>query len=89
MLVAADRAILSVFVVELGLRLALWRGGLFRDPWSVFDFVVVGVALILATGPLAMLRALRILRVLRLFFHGVEHATGGRGCSLRSLGSVR
>jgi len=55
-----------VFVVEIGLRLAVWRGRFFRDPWSVFDFVVVGVALLPATGPLAVLRALRVLRVLRL-----------------------
>ena len=65
-LVAADRAILAVFVVEIGLRLAVWRGSFFRDPWSVFDFVVVGVALLPATGPLAVLRSLRVLRVLRL-----------------------
>ena len=63
---AADRTILAVFVVEIGLRLAVWRGSFFRDPWSVFDFVVVGVALLPATGPLAVLRALRVLRVLRL-----------------------
>ena len=65
-LVTADRAILAVFVVEVGLRLAVWRGSFFRDPWNVFDFVVVGAALIPATGPLAVLRALRVLRVLRL-----------------------
>ena len=66
-LAAADRAILAVFVVEIGLRLAVWRGSFFRDPWSVFDFVVVGIALLPATGPLAVLRALRVLRVLIVY----------------------
>jgi len=64
---AADRTILAVFVVEIGLRLAVWRGSFFRDPWSVFDFVVVGIALLPATGPLAVLRALRVLRVLIVY----------------------
>lgn len=61
-----DRAMLAVFVVELLLRLYAHRGAFFRDPWSVFDLLVVGVALVPASGPLAVLRALRVLRVLRL-----------------------
>jgi len=61
-----DRGILAVFVVEIGLKLYARRLGFFREPWNVFDFVVVGIALIPASGPLAVLRALRILRVLRL-----------------------
>jgi voltage-gated sodium channel len=65
-LVAADRAILAIFVAEIALRLAVWRGSFFRNPWSVFDFVVVGMALLPAAGPLAVLRSLRVLRLLRL-----------------------
>lgn len=61
-----DRAILGVFVVEIGLKLFARRLGFFREPWNVFDFVVVGIALIPSSGPLAVLRALRVLRVLRL-----------------------
>src|SRR5690606_8578161 len=38
----------------------------FGDGWNVFDFLVVGIALVPATGPLAVMRALRVLRVLRL-----------------------
>jgi voltage-gated sodium channel len=41
-----------------------WR--FFKDPWCVFDFIVVGIALIPASGPFAVLRSLRVLRVLRL-----------------------
>ncbi len=65
-LVAADRVILAIFVVEIALRIAVHRGAFFRDSWSVFDFVVVGIALLPASGPFAVLRALRVLRVLRL-----------------------
>ena len=63
---ALDSAILAVFVVEIALRIAAHRLAFFRDPWSVFDFLVVGIALLPATGPFAVLRALRVLRVLRL-----------------------
>ena len=66
LLIAIDQAILAVFVLEIGARMAVHRLGFFRDPWSVFDFVVVGIALVPATGELAVLRALRVLRVLRI-----------------------
>jgi voltage-gated sodium channel len=65
-LIAIDRVILAIFVVEIVLRL-LGRGlDFFRDPWSVFDFAVVAVALVPATTSYSALRALRVLRVLRL-----------------------
>ncbi len=66
LLIALDKAVLGVFVVEIGLKLFAFRWRFFRNAWNVFDFVVVSIALIPASGPLAILRALRILRVLRL-----------------------
>jgi voltage-gated sodium channel len=65
-LTALDRLILAVFIIEIALRFAAHGIGLLRDPWAVFDCLVVGVALIPASGPFAVLRALRVLRVLRL-----------------------
>ena len=61
-----DRAILVIFVIEIALRLAIHRMAFFRDPWSIFDFVVVAIALTPSTGSLSVLRALRVLRVLRI-----------------------
>lgn len=65
-LLTIDRAILTAFVIEIALRLIVHGWRFFRDPWSVFDFVVVGIALVPASNGLSVLRALRILRVLRL-----------------------
>jgi voltage-gated sodium channel len=65
-LVAIDKVILGVFVVEILLRIIAHRLRFFRDPWSIFDFAVVGIALVPASGPFAVLRALRVLRVLRI-----------------------
>jgi voltage-gated sodium channel len=61
-----DRLVLAVFVIELLTRLFVYRGRFFRDPWRVFDFVIVGMAALPASGSFAVLRALRVLRVLRL-----------------------
>jgi voltage-gated sodium channel len=61
-----DKAILAVFVLEIAARIYVHRLSFFKDPWSVFDFVVVAIALLPATGPFAVLRALRVLRVLRV-----------------------
>ena len=61
-----DRTVLGVFVVELLSRVFVYRSRFFHDPWRVFDFVVVGIALLPASGALSVLRALRVLRVLRL-----------------------
>jgi voltage-gated sodium channel len=66
LILSIDRAILMVFVVELSLRIFVYRLAFFRDPWSLFDFAVVAVALVPASGPFAVLRALRVLRVLRM-----------------------
>lgn len=61
-----DRICLSIFVIELLLAIISMGGRFFRDPWRLFDFVVVGIALLPAHGAFSVLRSLRILRVLRL-----------------------
>ena len=63
---AIDTVVLAVFVVELVARLVVYRLAFFRDPWNVFDFIVVGLALAPATETFSVLRALRVLRLLRL-----------------------
>jgi voltage-gated sodium channel len=65
-LLAANAAILGVFIVEISLKLIAFGPRFFRSGWNVFDFLVVGVALVPTSGPLEILRALRVLRVLRL-----------------------
>ncbi len=36
-----DHIMLGIFVIELAARIAVHRLAFFRDPWSVFDFIVV------------------------------------------------
>ncbi|MCS6947604.1 MAG: ion transporter [Steroidobacteraceae bacterium] len=61
-----DAALLGVFVVELLLKMIAHGWRFFRSGWNWFDLIVVGIALLPATGGLSVLRALRVLRVLRL-----------------------
>jgi voltage-gated sodium channel len=63
---AVDKIALSIFVVELLLKLYAYRLSFFRDAWNWFDFVIIGISLVPATGGLSVLRAFRVLRVLRL-----------------------
>src|SRR5690606_35730877 len=90
LLVRVDAAILSVFVVEIALRLVAHGPRVFRDPWAVFDFVVVGIALLPAAGPFSVLRALRVLRVLRLlsFVPSMRRVVGALLAAIPGLGSV-
>lgn len=90
LLAAVDRLILAVFVFELLARLAVYRLSFFRDPWRIFDLVVVGVALIPATGSLSVLRALRILRVLRLIsiVPSLRRVVTGFVTALPGMGSI-
>lgn len=89
-LLALDKAILAVFVVEIAARLYVHRGAFFRDPWSVFDFAVVAIALVPASGPFAVLRALRVLRVLRVLtiVPSMRRVVGGLLAAIPGLGSI-
>lgn len=90
LLVVIDHAILAVFVLELLARAAVYRLRFFRDPWRIFDLVVVAFALVPATGNLSVLRALRILRVLRLIsiVPSLRRVVTGFISALPGMGSI-
>jgi voltage-gated sodium channel len=90
LLLGLDQLILAVFVIELALRIAAHGLRFFRDPWGVFDFLVVAIALLPASGPFAVLRALRVLRVLRLLtiVPNMRRVVGGLLSAIPGLASV-
>lgn len=85
-----DRVTLGIFVVELVIRLAVYRLDFFRDPWRLFDLAVVGVSLVPAAGNLSVLRAFRVLRVLRLigFIPSMRRVVGGLFAAIPGMGSI-
>ncbi|MEL6288271.1 MAG: ion transporter [Pseudomonadota bacterium] len=85
-----DMVILAIFVVEIIARMYAHGAAFFRDPWSIFDFLVVGIALLPATGNLAVLRSLRILRALRLIsaVPSMRRVVSGLLRAIPGMGSV-
>lgn len=61
-----DTVALTIFVIELLLKFFAYRFAFFRNGWNVFDLAIVSVALFPAGEQFSVLRALRILRALRL-----------------------
>ena len=61
-----DNCILSIFVIEILIKLGYRKLSFFKDGWNIFDFIIIGIALAPATGSLSVLRTLRIFRAMRL-----------------------
>ena len=85
-----DEACLSVFVLEILAKLAVRRHRFFLSGWNIFDFVIVGIALVPAAQGLSVLRALRILRVLRVISvaPSLRRVVEGFITALPGMGSV-
>jgi len=61
-----DKFVITVFTIEILLRITTYRFAFFKDPWSLFDFVVVGISLVPSSAGFGILRILRVLRLFRL-----------------------
>lgn len=65
-----DKVVLGIFIVEILMKMGAegrkpWR--FFKDPWNVFDFIIVAVCLVPFLAQYAMvMRMARLLRVFRL-----------------------
>jgi voltage-gated sodium channel len=66
LLTTLDQTIIYVFIVELILRIVAYRLDFFKQPWSIFDFFVIVIALVPAQDAFSALRAARAFRALRL-----------------------
>ncbi len=90
LILALDKIILTLFVVELTIRIYVYGAAFWRDPWSLFDFTVIAIALIPASGPFEVLRALRVLRVLRLLtmVPSMRRVVGALLAAIPGLGSI-
>jgi voltage-gated sodium channel len=85
-----DHIMLVIFVIELTARIAVHRLAFFRDPWSVFDFLVVAIPVVPTTENFSVLRALRVLRVLRLItaLPSLKRVVAGLLAALPGMGSI-
>ena len=90
LILTIDKLILGIFVIEIILRMVHDFRGFWRDPWRIFDFLVVAIAIIPTTGALSALRAFRILRVLRLVsaVPQMRRVVAGLLTALPGMGSI-
>ncbi|WP_300438320.1 ion transporter [uncultured Mameliella sp.] len=90
LIIALDKLCLAVFVVEIAAKLLARGARFFRNGWNVFDFLIVGIALVPGGQGLSVLRALRILRVLRVISVAprLRRVVEGFVTALPGMGSV-
>ncbi len=90
LLTVLDALCLWIFVVEIALKLYAHRLSFFRNGWNVFDFIIVGIALVPASEGFSVLRALRILRVMRVMSAApsLRRVVEGFITALPGMGSV-
>jgi voltage-gated sodium channel len=61
-----NQIVISIFTIEIILRIYVHRISFFKDPWSLFDFFVVAISLVPTSSGFEILRVLRVLRLFRL-----------------------
>ena len=89
-LIVLDKVVLTIFAIEVLVKICVYRTAFLRDPWRIFDLIVVSISLIPASGNLSVLRALRILRILRLIsvVPSLRRVVGGLISALPGMGSI-
>ncbi len=94
LLEVSDDLLLGFFVVELVLRLFAFGPRHFREPWALFDLVVVVVAVLPISDDLSVLRTLRLLRLissvpsLRLVTEAMMAALPGMASIVALMGMI-
>ena len=61
-----NQIVITIFTIEIILRIYVHRVSFFKDPWSLFDFFVVAISLVPTSSGFEILRVLRVLRLFRL-----------------------
>jgi voltage-gated sodium channel len=90
LLLAFDTFVIAVFTIEIALRITVHRLEFFRQPWSIFDFIVVAIAIVPATEGFQVLRALRVLRVLRVItvVPSLRRVVGALASAVPGMGAI-
>ena len=85
-----DMICLVIFVIELAFKLFALGPRFFRNGWNIFDFLIVGVSLMPGAQSLSVLRALRIMRLLRVISAAprLQRVVEGFITALPGMGSV-
>ncbi|MBS9716060.1 ion transporter [Pseudohalocynthiibacter aestuariivivens] len=85
-----DNLCLTIFTVEIALKLAAYRLSFAKSGWNLFDLAIVVVSLVPVGQGFTVLRALRILRLLRVISvsPSLRKVVEGFVAALPGMGSV-
>lgn len=82
-----DGICLAVFTVELTLKIVAYNRSFCKDPWNIFDFIVVAVSFVPDCGMFSSIRLFRILRVFKLI-SGIRHMRIILGAMVKSVKGI-
>ncbi|MGH1412485.1 MAG: ion transporter [Pelagimonas sp.] len=90
LIILIDKLCLTIFVVEIVIKLFARGWRFFLNGWNLFDFVIIGIAMVPAGQGVSVLRALRILRVMRVISAAprLRRVVEGFITALPGMGSV-
>lgn len=58
--------VITIFTIEIVLRIYVHKVAFFKDSWSIFDFIIVAISLVPTGAGFEIFRVLRVLRLFRL-----------------------
>lgn len=82
-----DGICLAVFTVELLLKIVAYNRNFCKDPWNIFDFIVVAVSFVPDCGMFSSIRLFRILRIFKLI-SGIRHMRIILGAIVKSVKGI-
>jgi voltage-gated sodium channel len=86
-----DVLFLSIFTIEVILKLVVHRTRYFKDGWNLFDFIVVAASLIFINSQfVSVLRILRVLRILKTIssIHSLRRIITSLFMAIPTIGSI-
>ncbi len=61
-----NMVVVTIFTIEISLRIYVHRVSFFKDSWSLFDFTIVAISLVPSSAGFEIFRIFRVLRLFRL-----------------------
>lgn len=85
-----DRLFMTFFILEIMVKIILYRFKFFKDPWNLFDFIIVSSSAFPSGESISILRALRSLRALRMIsvIPTLKKVVSGLFSSIPGLGAI-
>lgn len=64
-----DRLFMGIFIMEMLLKIYVYRKAFFKNGWNVFDFIIVAVSSVPYASSLIVLRTFRVFRLFKFLDH--------------------